>query len=79
MPEPAEPSRAIRVQVALNKREHADLRRRAEQYASSMGLVRVAHAEIFRALLAELLGDEALSARVAASLARTGGNRRHAA
>jgi hypothetical protein len=76
--EPDQATKSVRVTVELRTEEHAMLRRLCNRYAEQLGVPRVAGAEVFRALLNQLLADQELGSRIAADLARTGGSRRHA-
>jgi hypothetical protein len=75
---PAGLARTVRVTVELRPEEHADLRRLCEEYATGIGLTRVAGSEVLRALLGELRADEQLRERVGEALRASGGSRRHA-
>lgn len=60
----------VRVSVPLDRdTEYAALRRACDRMAATLGRPRVAGADVLRALVAELDRDDALAARVAATVA----------
>jgi hypothetical protein len=69
-------TRPVRVTVELSPMEHKALRQWCAQTAADLDLPVVAGAEVFRALLSLMRGDQAMADQVRAELERTGGSRR---